>query len=100
MNEQHYDACRAMESNITLALSAVSEITEPVLVALPSDSLVFEPDEPTDWIYLVVDGVITLHTHTENGRPLKAVDVKREHYGAISKERFIEVGMANLCFAC
>ena len=81
--------------------------------------IVFEPDEPTDWIYLVVDGVITLHTHTENGRQIindylgrgslfgetALTDPEGTDFWAcskgsttvasISKERFIEVGMAN-----
>lgn len=130
--EQHYDACREqLESSLPITLkclSAVSEITEPVLVALlrgaairkfRAKDIVFEPDEPTDWIYLVVDGVITLHTHTENGRQIindylgrgslfgetALTDPEGTGFWAcskgsttvasISKERFIEVGMAN-----
>ena len=32
--------------------------------------MILEPDDPDDRIHLVVDGVITLHTHTENGRKI------------------------------
>ena len=61
--EQHYDACREqLESSLPITLkylSAVSEIAEPVLVALlrgaairkfRAKDIVFEPEEPADWI--------------------------------------------------
>ena len=57
----------------------MSDIAEPILVALLQEAAirkfkakdrVLEPDEPDDRIHLVVDGVITLHTYTENGRQI------------------------------
>jgi hypothetical protein len=81
--EQHYEACREqLESSLPITLkclSAVSDIAEPILVALLQEAAirkfkakdrVLEPDEPDDRIHLVVDGVITLHTYTENGRQI------------------------------
>ena len=130
--EQHYEACREqLESSLPITLkclSAVSDIAEPILVALLQEAAirkfkakdrVLEPDEPDDRIHLVVDGVITLHTYTENGRQIindylgrgflfgetaltepEGADFRACSKGAstvasISRERFIEVGMAN-----
>jgi CRP/FNR family cyclic AMP-dependent transcriptional regulator len=130
--EQHYEACREqLESSLPITLkclSAVGDIAEPILVALLQEAAirkfkakdrVLEPDEPDDRIHLVVDGVITVHTYTENGRQIINYYLGRgflfgetaltEPEGAdfwacskgastvasISRERFIEVGMAN-----
>ncbi len=130
--EPHYEAWREqLESSLPITLkclSAVSEIAEPILVALlrgavirkfKAKDMILEPDAPDDRIHLVVDGVITLHTHTENGRQIINDYLGRgylfgetalmETAGAdfwayakgpctvasITRERFIEVGMAN-----
>ena len=60
-------------------LSAVSKLDEGLLVGLLQHAtihtfkqmeIVLQPGENDDRIYMVVDGVVTLHTYTENGRQI------------------------------
>ena len=70
-----------LEASLPLSLkclSVVSNLDEGLLVALLQDAIihtfkqkeiVLQPGENDDRIYMVVDGVVTLHTYTANGRP-------------------------------
>lgn len=60
-------------------LAAVSKLDEGLLVALLQEAtickfkqkeVVLQPGQNDDRIHMVVDGVVTLHTCTENGRQI------------------------------
>ena len=109
-------------------LAAVSKLDEGLLVALLQEAsictfkqkeVVLEPGENDDRIHMVVDGVVTLHTYTENGRQIINDYLGRGYFfgetaltdpegsdfwanskggcavASISRERFMEVGMAH-----
>ena len=125
--EQRRAQIEAMLPTTLKCLSAVSKLDEDILVALLQDAPVrtfkqkenvLQPGEPDCRIHLVVDGVVTLHTYTENGRQIindylgrgfffgetaltepEGADFWANSKGgctiaSISKERFVEVGMA------
>ena len=108
--------------------SVVSNLNEGLLVALLQDAIihtfkqkeiVLQPGENDDRIYMVVDGVVTLHTYTANGRQIINDYLGRGYFfgetaltdpegsdfwanskggcavASISRERFMEVGMAH-----
>ena len=109
-------------------LAAVSKLDEGLLVALLQEAsictfkqkeVVLEPGENDDRIHMVVDGVVTLHTYTENGRQIINDYLGRGYFfgetaltdpegsdfwanskggcavASISREQFLEVGMAH-----
>ena len=120
-----------LEASLPLSLkclSVVSNLDEGLLVALLQDAIihtfkqkeiVLQPGENDDRIYMVVDGVVTLHTYTANGRQIINDYLGRGYFfgetaltdpegsdfwanskggcavASISRERFMEVGMAH-----
>ena len=118
-----------LESSLPVSLkclSVVSHLDEGLLVALLQDTSVskfrqrdsiLHPDEPDDRIHMVLDGVVTLQTYTENGRQIindylgrgfffnesvlthsQGADFWANSKGgcaiaSITKERFVAVGM-------
>ncbi|NCF43394.1 MAG: cyclic nucleotide-binding domain-containing protein [Proteobacteria bacterium] len=123
------DSRSELESSLPVSLkclSVVSRLDEELLVALLQDASVskfrqreniLHPDEPDDRIHMVLDGVVTLHTYTENGRQIindylgrgfffgesaltqsEGADFWANSKGgcaiaSIAKERFVAVGM-------
>ena len=120
-----------LEASLPLSLkclSVVSNLDGGLLVALLQDAIihtfkqkeiVLQPGENDDRIYMVVDGVVTLHTYTANGRQIINDYLGRGYFfgetaltdpegsdfwanskggcavASISRERFMEVGMAH-----
>ena len=109
-------------------LSAVSGVAEEILLKLLKDATVrsyrqketvLQPGEAEQYIFLVLDGVVTLHTYTENGRQIINDYLGRGFFfgevaltdpdnmdfwanskggctiAAIAREHFIEVGMSD-----
>ena len=109
-------------------LAAVSKLDEGLLVALLQEAsictfkqkaVVLQPGQNDDRIHVVIDGVVTLHTYTKNGRQIINDYLGRGYFfgetaltdpegsdfwanskggsavASISRERFMEVGMAH-----
>ncbi len=125
---EHKSELEALMPVSLRCLSAVSGVGEEILLKLLKDATVrsyrqketvLQPGEAEQYIYLVLDGVVTLHTFAENGRQIindylgrgfffgevaltdpENMDFWANSKGgctiaAIAREHFLEVGMSD-----